>query len=200
MFLITLASTSISMYSMLITMDIDMDIDDDDHIPFEWAVQAMCSNNNPKVLTIFISKDPSLTTRHNEFNSTLLHYAAAQCSKKTISALIRAGADVNAQDMRKLTPLHLAASRGDPRIVRILLAAGADISMTDDEWRIPLDIAVDKGRDQVTETLMDFLIGIDEFNKAIHEHRDPTAALDALPEWFWREHSALVTGTKTSTP
>lgn len=192
MFLITLASTSTSMYSMFIIMDID-----DDHIPFELAAQAIGNNRNPEALEVLISIDSSLATRRDQLNSTLLHYAAAQCDERIIRALIRAGAAVNAQDINELTPLHVAALRGDYRITRILLAAGADIRMLDYKSRSPLDMAVDKGHSQVAETLMDFLIGIEAGQQTNPEYLEPRKVMDALPEWFWDEHSALA-ATKTS--
>src|SRR6266446_6706155 len=47
---------------------------------------------------------------------------------ETVSLLVNAGANVNAKDVRGMTPLAMAviSDRPDPRIVRLLLAKGAD--------------------------------------------------------------------------
>ena len=59
---------------------------------------------------------------------TPLLSAVAQESYETVELLVNAGANVNAKDVRGMTPLALAftSDRPDPRIVRLLLAKGAD--------------------------------------------------------------------------
>jgi ankyrin repeat protein len=57
-----------------------------------------------------------------EVNRVALHYAS---SADTASALIRAGADVNAADANGLSPLMCAAFHGHIPVVKALLSAGA---------------------------------------------------------------------------
>jgi hypothetical protein len=59
---------------------------------------------------------------------TPLLSAAPYGNYETVSLLVNAGANVNAKDVRGMTPLALTVSsdRPDPRIVRLLLSKGAD--------------------------------------------------------------------------
>ncbi|MBS1857315.1 MAG: ankyrin repeat domain-containing protein [Acidobacteria bacterium] len=58
---------------------------------------------------------------------TALHAAAAMGDYESAAALVRAGADVNALDVRKASPLvwAVATDHADPRIVKLLLEKGA---------------------------------------------------------------------------
>ena len=58
-----------------------------------------------------------------------LHAAAAHArDPAVITAMVRAGADVNARGDWDNTPLHEAAENGTPGVVRALLEAGADVN------------------------------------------------------------------------
>jgi len=59
---------------------------------------------------------------------TALHLAAAYGPLELVKILVDAGADVNAREVRGMTPLMLAlgCDHNDPRIVRLLLDRGAD--------------------------------------------------------------------------
>ena len=58
---------------------------------------------------------------------TPLHFAA-QANFEATEALLKAGTDVNAKDVRNATPLvfAVATDRPDPKIVKLLLDKGAD--------------------------------------------------------------------------
>ena len=79
---------------------------------------------------------------------TPLHVAALLCCLRGISALLIAGADVNAVDRNDQTPLHLLCSRSvkrdDPfstwsedQAADLLLRWGADETLTDNDGRTP---------------------------------------------------------------
>ena len=66
-------------------------------------------------------------------NLTALMLAAPAGGPDVTKALLDAGAKVNAEDVRQMTPLMLAVAtdHADPRTVRLLLQRGADIGMKD---------------------------------------------------------------------
>ena len=79
----------------------------------------------------------------NNIGRTPLHYAAQGEAPALVAALVKAGAEVDAQDERGgWTPLHLAAWFGrTPAVVAALLSAGADPVAKDDKGKTPRDYA-----------------------------------------------------------
>ena len=83
-------------------------------------------------------------TVRDEQDATPLHYAAGfGKSPKIITALLQAGADVNALDKNGRTPLHFAARSGrSPAILSALLDAGGDAHAVNKAGKRPLEYAV----------------------------------------------------------
>jgi len=54
-----------------------------------------------------------------------------------IQALLNAGANVNTQDNRLLTPLHLTASFSTSKVNQVLLDAGTDVNANDNAGFTP---------------------------------------------------------------
>jgi ankyrin repeat protein len=83
-----------------------------------------------------VSPEKSETVKNGAIalgNLTALMLAAPTGGPEVTKALLDAGAKVNVQDVRHMTPLMLAVAtdHADPRTVRLLLQKGADISMKD---------------------------------------------------------------------
>jgi len=74
---------------------------------------------------------------------TPLLLAVPQTEYQVVEMLVKAGAKVNAKDVRGLTPLVLAVAtdHADPRIVRLLLENGADPKIVSEEGETVLDWA-----------------------------------------------------------
>ena len=74
----------------------------------------------------------------DQFGSTPLLVAARGGHRRLCTALIEAGADVNAADATGATPLAEAVRKVRPDVVKILLTNGADATMADKWSRLPL--------------------------------------------------------------
>ncbi|MBL8227126.1 MAG: ankyrin repeat domain-containing protein [Bryobacterales bacterium] len=74
---------------------------------------------------------------------TALMFASMQSNYSAVESLVKAGANVNATDIRGMTPLMLAVAtdRADPRIVRLLLGTGADPKIRSEAGETALDWA-----------------------------------------------------------
>lgn len=106
--------------------------------------------------------DPSFRTVNNIKNGppsssgiTPLHQAAAYGPVESVRLLLRAGAKVNARDVRQLGPLTsaLATEYASPEIVRTLIQAGADPNVPDNFGDTPLDWAEKFGNPSVIAEL-----------------------------------------------
>ncbi|KAI8497751.1 hypothetical protein Bbelb_244030, partial [Branchiostoma belcheri] len=89
-------------------------------------------------------------------NGSSLHSAAYHGHRGTVSALLRAGADVNAWDNKqgKRTPLHKAAANGHHETVSVLLKAGADVD-PQNQWECTaLHLAAIQGHPKCAEILL----------------------------------------------
>ena len=78
--------------------------------------------------------------------TTELHKAAySNPSPAVLEVLLKAGADVNAEDEHGRTPLHLAAGKNpSPAVLEVLLKAGADVNAKDPDGVTPLHWAAAK--------------------------------------------------------
>jgi cytohesin len=70
---------------------------------------------------------------------TSLHEAAEKNNVKTIIALLKAGADVNAKGKTGDTPLHAAAFGNAAKAIDALIKAGADVNARDIFGKTPLE-------------------------------------------------------------
>ncbi|WP_353279890.1 ankyrin repeat domain-containing protein [Wolbachia endosymbiont (group A) of Ennomos erosarius] len=74
--------------------------------------------------------------------------------KKTVEALIKAGANVNAVDQCKRTPLHHAALNGCVDTVEVLLKEGAKVDSVDQYEMTALHNAAENGHKEIVEVLI----------------------------------------------
>lgn len=91
------------------------------------------------VVEKLLAANPELLNAKDPAGSTLLHHAAGFGTLDTLTALVDAGAEVNATNRRKSTPLHWAIH--DEAKVRFLLARGANANAKQAEGRTPLYLA-----------------------------------------------------------
>jgi ankyrin repeat protein len=105
-----------------------------------------------------VSVDTLETVKNGNIRSgrlTPLLMATPQANYETVELLLKAGAKVNAQDIRGMTPLELAVAtdHGDPRIVRLLLSKGADPAIKSTDGETAADWARKYGQPAVLEAL-----------------------------------------------
>jgi ankyrin repeat protein len=86
---------------------------------------------------------------------TALHYAAPYCTVDVVRALLDAGAEPNARDIRQMTPLMLAvgSETQDAAVVRVLIHAGADVTAKSKAGETALDWARKYGSKDVMAQL-----------------------------------------------
>lgn len=78
---------------------------------------------------------------HPKTGATALHVAAAKGYIRVMSILIKAGADVNAQDNDDWTPLHAAAHWGQREACEILAESLADMTLLNSAGQTCFDVA-----------------------------------------------------------
>jgi hypothetical protein len=96
--------------------------------------------------------------------TTALIYAVNINQKESVIALLKAGADVNARDMKLgNTPLHHAILQGNVSFVRLFVENGADVTLRNNEGISPFDL-VQNGKNE-------------EINRLVKSHNN-TIAID----------------------
>ncbi|WP_353273625.1 ankyrin repeat domain-containing protein [Wolbachia endosymbiont (group A) of Agelastica alni] len=80
--------------------------------------------------------------------------AAKHGDIEIVNALIKAGANVNAENKDKWTPLHFAAAWGHKDVLEVLLTAGANVNAENKNKWTPLYLAAVRGHKDVLEVLL----------------------------------------------
>jgi len=86
------------------------------------------------------------------WGDTCLHSAVIERRADLVPLLLEAGAEVNARNVRGVTPLHRAVER--PELVDLLLRNGADVNSTDRLGRTPLHYAAATSPRAVIDALL----------------------------------------------
>jgi ankyrin repeat protein len=115
---------------------------------------AAVGTNEPERIRLFVEKGANVNAvnnfggavRHGRIaliNMTPLIFASAHAPAEVVRGLLAAGAKVNVQDGRGMTPLMVAVSsdRNNPEVVKALVAAGADVNAEDGKGESVLDWA-----------------------------------------------------------
>jgi hypothetical protein len=117
---------------------------------------------------LFFKTDGVTTRNVNELDSegsSLLHRASALGAIKSITQLIKLGANIESAVIYGKTPLHIAAVNGQQAAVEQLLKAGASLKAADRDGWTPLHIAAAYGHYEVAEVLINAMAGIDVVDK-----------------------------------
>ncbi len=126
-----------------------------------WAVPAIAQDlftaareGDLQAVERLLSQDPTLVHQQGQNGSTPLHLAALQEDAAVLTALIEAGAQVNAGNDYGYLPLHYAVMAGQDKNVALLIEAGADIDATAAWGNTALHLAASRHRLAEAELLI----------------------------------------------
>ena len=105
-------------------------------------VHLAALRGNAEVLELIADHGINLNIRTKD-GSTALTFSCMKNMEKAALLLIKIGADINADDGRRMTPLHYAATR-NRTLTKHLIRAGADTGKRNKYGETPLDFAVKK--------------------------------------------------------
>ena len=108
--------------------------------PAKEIINAAKSGDIERVSAL-LADDKSLVQARDKDGSTPLHCAVWKGHQQVVALLLKAGADVNAQnenDHWGTTPLHAAAHANQAAIAQLLIDYGTDVQATDREGRTPM--------------------------------------------------------------
>jgi len=90
----------------------------------------------------------------NPLKVAALHAAVAGGKLEIVEALLRAGANPNAQQQQGFRPIHEAGTKANRALADLLLSHGADPSLPNDTGSNAIDLAREKGHTDFAEWLM----------------------------------------------
>jgi len=115
-------------------------------------VKALDLNESAKFQSMILTPEDANSARSDN-NKSILMYASWIGDSKAVEYLVKAGADVNAQDATGATALHLAIWKSHNEIARFLIEHGASANSMSKEGMTPLDIAILKGNQEIAEAI-----------------------------------------------
>ena len=105
------------------------------------AFWASVDGGRQYVVSLFMDYGANANLLDDSNGMTLLMVAAEKGHEGTTRALIKGGANINAQNRYGNTPLILAAEKGRRNVVKLLLLSNADVSITNKDGKTALMLA-----------------------------------------------------------
>ncbi|KAL6254433.1 hypothetical protein P5V15_014482 [Pogonomyrmex californicus] len=113
-----------------------------------------CRTGDEESVNILLKHWPEGIHQWTNNGRTVLHIAALHGHEGVIDLLVRANADVNAQDSSGSTPLREAVKHGNLDMVKCIIHLGADISLIDNIGRTILHDAALIGNAEIVEYIV----------------------------------------------
>jgi ankyrin repeat protein len=101
----------------------------------EMNIFEACETGDLELIINLVKDDPACVNEKDEFHFTPLHIVASTDLVEVAEFLIDSGANVNAKNLKKITPLHIA---NYPEMTEFLLNNGADKNALDENGNTPL--------------------------------------------------------------
>jgi ankyrin repeat protein len=117
------------------------------------ALVAAVSQGHEDCALQLLERNASVSTRDPAGWTPLLFAVFFNASPTLIGALLKHGADINAQNDRGVTALHLAAGAGNELLVALLLGQGANRDLATTSGYTPLRLAQTKGLKNIAALL-----------------------------------------------
>lgn len=111
--------------------------------------------NKEELLSVLLGKDVDVDRRDDAGNTALIIAMDHQGRRGVAKELVRAGADVNAENRNGDTALQLALRWGDQESAIYLIKKGADYNHANNAGVTPAQLAAEKGYDTVLELMTD---------------------------------------------
>ncbi|MFM8534412.1 MAG: ankyrin repeat domain-containing protein [Acidimicrobiia bacterium] len=89
----------------------------------------------------------------NPLKVQALHAAVAGRNLEIVEAVLKAGADPNAQQQAGFRPMHEAGTNANRKLAELLLARGGDPTLTSDDGKSAIDLAREKGHTEFADWL-----------------------------------------------
>ncbi|KAH8146211.1 uncharacterized protein LAJ45_09652 [Morchella importuna] len=119
------------------------------------ALSAAVLLGHQEMLEYLLEKGANTEVRYRFTNETPLYLAVSSWNESLVKALLKGGANPNAQCDENYTPLHLTSINGDEQMGRLLLDGGAIIDKTCDGLDTPLHFASRHGNKEFVQMLIE---------------------------------------------
>ena len=139
------------------------------------------------VIKCLISRGAEVNTTDMKGGSSAMHWVVNNSVPKygsiegSLTALIKAGCNVNATDFNFATPLHMTAKKGDRDGVQVLLKLGADPNKRDITGRSCFEVAKNDLMKHYMRTLLDSSSKKDNHTNTDHIYHVLARPLPSLP-------------------
>jgi ankyrin repeat protein len=122
---------------------------------FKTGLMHACSNQDPKMVEIYLKKNASLELTDVDGGWTALHHASHSGCQESVKQLIDKGANIEARTNLNETPLHLGAKNSNIDAFKLLIEKQAQIEAKTDKEETALHLAVKHNSLEVVKLLIE---------------------------------------------
>ena len=120
------------------------------------------------IVSLFLEAGMSPNAKQGGITALMEASRRGKTHREVAAALIRAGAEIDAQDPYGVTPLLFAAISGSPETIRMLLKSGANVEAKDVDGRTALIETLTTENDLPPETIEELIQAGSEVNVRIY--------------------------------